>query len=867
MNLPARTRLTLALLLPIGLGALYAAHAQTQLHAQARQAIRPMPPIWPSPPIIWQPPIQQLLTVDSVHIQATITGGVAQTEVTQTWRNDTDRAQEGSYLFPLPEGATVSDFALYDGDKKMAGRLLDKDQAADTYEGIVRRQRDPALLRYVGRGAYEVQLYPVPPHATRKVTLRYAEALPLEGGDARKYVYSFLSGTLDGGHAGSAVPRETTVQITLQDDASLANIYSPTHDVSIRRTGDKTATVSWEAKDERVKDDFILYYSTVRHDPVGLGLLAYNVSLPHSSLADFVPNREGKRDSGYFLLMAAPKMAVPDAQVLPKRVVLVLDRSGSMAGPKIEQARNALSYVLQNLRPADEFNVMTFNESNDILSQNGLLRATPDNIKRGLAFVKGIEAEGGTNIHDALDAALRMFPAEPTPAHNLATPPETGGEGVLDKSSDLTSSSSRFGRSTRAAGEVGSFQNMVIFLTDGLPTVGETDDAKITADARVLTRARHVRLFDFGVGYDVDVHFLDRLAEANRGDSDYVRPEEDIEAKVSRFYQKVASPVLTDVHVEIGGVQTAELYPRPADLPDLFTGSQLLIAGRYTGSGPVTARLNGNLNGKPVSYALTTSLPAVSDTNDFLPRLWATRKIGYLLDAIRLRQTDGGSPADPELVSEIARLSKEYGVVTPYTSFLVTDGSEEPSPFDHPVYGVRRGRVPIMLGAPPIVTGGLGNNSSGGGGGFGGGANAAAAPQALSQVYANPSGAVATTQSRSLHALKNTAVANGLAGYDAAEAKAVGDHLRTVGAKTFILQNGVWTDSAYDPAKYKDATVVQAFSDAHFALLKAIPSLAAYTSLGDNVLVVLDNGKALKISSTGGVKTLEAGEVGRLAGK
>ena len=592
----------------------------------------------------------------------------------------------------------------------------------------------------------------------------------------------------------------------------------------------------------------------MRHDPVGLGLLAYNVSLPHSSLAGFIPNREGKRDSGYFLLMAAPKTAMADAQVLPKRVVLVLDRSGSMAGPKIEQARNALSYVLKNLHPADEFNVMTFNESNDILSQNGLLRATPDNIQRGLAFVKGIEAEGGTNIHDALDAALRMFPEGPTPALR-ATPPETAGGGVPANARDLTSFSSRFGRSTRAAGEVGSFQNMVIFLTDGLPTVGETDDAKITADARVLSRARHVRLFDFGVGYDVDVHFLDRLAEANRGDSDYVRPEEDIEAKVSRFYQKVASPVLTDVHVEIGGIQTAEVYPRPAELPDLFTGSQLLIAGRYTGSGPVTARLNGNLNGKPVSYALTTSLPAVSDANDFLPRLWATRKIGYLLDAIRLRQTDGGSQNDPELVGEIVRLSKEYGVVTPYTSFLVTDGSEQPPPFDGPVHGLRRDRAPIPLGAPPF----------GGGGSFGGGANAAAAPQPLSEVYANPSGAVATTQSQTLRAAKAANLANGLAGYDQAEAKSVGSHVRTVGTKTFLLQNGVWTDSAYDPAQHKDLTVVQAFSDAHFALLKAIPSLAAYTSLGDNVLVVLDNGKALKISATEGVKTLEAGAVGRLA--
>jgi len=844
--LPPRSRriLTLALPLLVGAGALYAARPQMPVHAQVRQEMRPRPrpPIWPSPPV-WGPPIQQMLTIDAVHIRTAIAGGVAQTEVEQTWRNDTDRAQEGSYLFPLPEGATVSDFALYDGDRKMAGRLLDRDQAADTYEGIVRRQRDPALLRYVGRGAYEVKLYPVPPHATRKVTLKYAEALPPEGGDARKYVYSFLGGTLGGGAAGGPLPRETTVQVTLQDDASLANIYSPTHDVSIRRTGDKAATVSWEAKDARVKDDFILYYSTVRHDPVGLGLLAYNVSLPGPRLAAFTPGAEGKRDSGYFLLMASPKMAPPNATPLPKRVVLVLDRSGSMAGPKIEQARNALAYVLQNLRPTDEFNVMTFNESNDILSAGGLLRATPDNIKRGLAFVKGIEAEGGTNIHDALDAALKMFPS--------ASPSIGGG---------------------------GASQNMTIFLTDGLPTVGETNDAKITADARALSRTRGVRLFDFGVGYDVDVHFLDRLAEANRGDSDYVRPEEDIEAKVSRFYQKVSSPVLTDVHVEIGGAQTAELYPRPSELPDLFTGSQLLIAGRYTGSGPITARLIGNVGGKPVSYALSTNLPAVSDTNDFLPRLWATRKIGYLLDSIRLRQTDAtGGPDDPELVSEIVRLSKEYGVVTPYTSFLVTDGSEENQPFNGPVlHGVRRTPNPISA---PSAAGGFPGGGGFGGGAFGGGgfsggrsssppaalaAPPASLPPGVTRVFALSSGALATTQSQALRAAKSASVASGLAGYDKDAAKAVGDRVRTVGTKTFTLQGGVWTDSAYDAAKQKDLTVVQAFSDAHFALLKVLPRLAAYTSLGDNVLVVLDNGKALKISATEGVKTLDAAAVGRL---
>lgn len=796
MKLPTRYRLILALTVPLGLAAFYAVHPQTQAHAQTRREIRPFPP-FPHPPI-WLPPIQQLLTVDSVHIHTKISSGVAQTEVEQNWRNDTDRAQEGSYLFPLPEGATVSDFTLYDGDKKMAGRLLGKDEAADTYEGIVRRQRDPALLRYVGRGAYEVKLYPVPAHATRKVTLSYSSVLPPEGGDTRKYIYSFLGGTLDGGKANSSIPRETTVQITLQDDAALANIYSPTHEVSIKRLSNKSATVTWEAKDTHIPDDFILYYSTVRHDPVGLGLLAYNVSLPQARTAGFTPNSEGKRDSGYFLLMASPKLAQPDAPALPKRVVLVLDRSGSMSGPKIEQARHALSYVLQNLKPSDEFDVMTFNESNDILSPSGLIQATPNNLQRGQAFVKGIEAEGGTNIHDALDAALHLFPI---------------GEGAS------------------------AYQNMVIFLTDGLPTVGETNDAKITAEARVLSRARHVRLFDFGVGYDVDVHFLDRLAEANRGDSDYVRPEEDIEAKVSRFYQKVASPVLTDPQIEIGGVRTTEMYPRPTELPDLFSGSQLLIAGRYLGSGPITARLTGLVNGKPVTYTLASALPALADTNDFLPRLWATRKIGYLLDAIRLRQTDGGasSQEDPELVSEIVRLSKEYGVVTPYTSYLVTDGSENAQPDNISVSGIRRLRNPIPLGTPSFAP----SVSSRGAGGFGGGAGG----------FANPSGAAATTQSLSLHAAKRAALANGLAGYDAAEAKMVGAQIRTVGTKTFILRNGVWTDTAYDPAQHKPVQIVAAFSDAHFALLKTTPGLAAYTSLGGNVLVVLDNGKVVRISS------------------
>ena len=831
MNRPRRAALLL-LLFPLTLGVLFAARGQTP-GDDTLPPFRAMHPLDPLPPPFrhrppfgtlpfWPTPFQQRLRVDSVKVETAITGGVAQTSVSQVWRNDSDVAQEGSYIFPLPDGAAVSDFALYDGDTKMTARLLDKDQASDTYEGIVRRERDPALLRYVGRGAYEVKLYPVPAHGTRRVTLRYTEALAPASGGAQKYVYSFQAGTLGGGPSGPP-PRKTTVQVTLASDAPLANIYSPSQDISVRHTGDNTATVSWEGGGQ-TPSDFVLYYGTTRRDPVGLSLLAYNVSLPGARTAAFDPGapvREGKRDSGYFLLLASPKMTQADTVAPPKRVVLVLDRSGSMTGPKIEQARGALAFVLRALRPQDRFNVMTFNEDNDVFSAEGLLPATPDNVRRGLAFVKDIEAEGGTNIHGALDTALKMFPAE-----------------------------------------TGMSQNMVVFLTDGLPTVGETDDAKITAQARTLSRARHVRLFDFGVGYDVDVHFLDRLALANRGDSAFVRPEEDIEATVSRFYNKVASPVLTDVALEINGVRTADVFPRPDELPDLFAGSQLLLAGRYTGSGPVTARLTGMLAGKPVSYALATALPAVADANDFLPRLWATRKIGYLLDAIRLKQTESGSGGegnggDPELVAEIVRLSKDYGVVTPYTSFLATDGSDS---VDRP--------GPIAFH----------------GGGFGGGGfatrhglrvapgvsrvyalpSAAASPMIIGQAYAAVSGAAATTQSRALHAAKQASVADGLAGYDRDQADALRGRVRVVGPRTFTLVGGTWTDSAFDPAHPQAVTVVRAYSDAYFALLRAVPSLAAPAALGDSVLLVLDNGLAVRFSAGEGKTALDAGEIKRL---
>ena len=205
---------------------------------------------------------------------------------------------------------------------------------------------------------------------------------------------------------------------------------------------------------------------------------------------------------------------------------------------------------------------------------------------------------------------------------------------------------------------------MIIFLTDGLPTAGVTDVDKI-AENVAKAAPKNVRLFPFGVGYDVNTVLLDTLASQNRGASAYVKPEENIEDSVSSFYAKVGQPVLTDLKLDLGAARAYDVYPNP--LPDLFAGSQLVLAGRYRGDGSVTITLSGVSGDKEARFTYTGDFPKSSLLDPSVARLWATRKVGYLLTQIRLHG------ADKELVNEIVDLATRFGIVTPYTSFLVDE--------------------------------------------------------------------------------------------------------------------------------------------------------------------------------------------------
>lgn len=761
--------------------------------------------LYPQPEIRIQP-----FFVKSVHVHTVINDGLAETTVEQTFVNDSRVEQEGTYLFPLPDGATVTSFSLRAGDRVVEAKVLRKEEARAIYESIVRRRKDPALLEYLDRGLFRSSVFPIPPHGERALTLKYAEVLKSEGG-LRKFMYPLTTGRF------SARPvSNSSVSVRLHTSVPMKTVYSPTHDVSVRRTGDNEATASWEGTGEIPDRDFLLYFSTSADD-VGLSLLTYPTGI----------------EGGYFMLVAAPRFSIPKEKILPKQVVFVLDRTGSMlSNGKITQAKNALKYCLDSLNPNDRFNVLTFNESVDFLNRSPIT-ATHENIEKAQRFIRDVDASGGTNIDEALKAGIVQLRSE------------TGT------------------------------QKMIVFMTDGLPTVGETDVetilrhvAQLNSGDRLVSTSKYalrdavganVRIFSFGVGYDVNVPFLDRLADQTHAQADYVRPEENIESIVSSFFAKVSSPILTNLKLDFDGVEVYDTYPKM--LPDLFKGGQLIVAGRYRGAAPGTVRLSGSAQGQTAAYKLPHAFGDSSAHSSLVSRIWATRKIGYLLDQVRLK-------SNQEVIDEIVRLSKEYGIITPYTSYLADDrqdgivranngplpgitsydvnstvmlrlGTESKRELEHlrdrdekaSVGAEATGRALNSQGyqnanrAPASSQGGfagsVGGRFGGGMGGMGGGGRGGYSLDYGRADYlfgANGQGMVAA----------------GKPAYQQAQNTA---RVQAVGGRIFYRRNDVWFDNNYPSGQR--VVKIQALSDAHFQLLNVRPDLGKFAAVGDEVVVNL----------------------------
>ncbi len=682
--------------------------------AYADGIVVPEPPICEFGPCPLPIPMAQL-AIEYHRVQVRIEDQVAVTHVDQAFRNDNEWTVEGTYIFPLPAGAAVSSFKLWIDGQPVEGQVLDREQARQIYEGIVRKLQDPALLEYVDRGAVQASLFPIEPGESRRIELEYTQVLEADHG-LIGYRYP-----LNTEKFSSQPLEQVSIAVQVLSADPVRAVYSPSHQVDIDREGDFEFRVGYEAADLTPDRDFELFYS-VAEGEIGLNLLSFR-------------DPESDDPDGTFLLLVAPSVQADPARRVDKDLILVLDQSGSMEGEKFRQAQQALTFVLDHLNPGDRFNVIAF--STGTRSYADRLRPAGEAAEAS-RWVEGLTAVGSTDINRALlEAAAQADRERPT---------------------------------------------IVIFLTDGLPTEGVTEAERILENLNQAAPS-NLRLFAFGVGFDVDTFLLDSLARDHHGDSSYVSPGQPLDEAVSSFYEKVSTPVLTNLELDFGDQIVFDLYPDP--LSDLFAGGQLVLVGRYRGSGDLTIRLSGEVNGEIQTFRYEGQLLRSSGGPEFLPRLWATRKIGALLNQIRLEG------ANQELVDQIVRLSIRYGIVTPYTSYLVTE--------------------PQALGAA---------------------AQEDLAQRAFSEMLAAP------TAVSGEEAVQRAADEGEILRSNIAFAPDL-DVVRVVGTQTFKLVDGVWIDTEFDPEQ--DETIQVPFlSDDYFNLAGSRLELGAALALGPRVIVMLD---------------------------
>ena len=602
-------------------------------------------------------PMPQPGRVDIARVDATIEAldQASTTTVIVEVKNSSGRRQEAEVIMPLPDGAVVRALTFQGSGKEPTFEILPKDQARSIYESIVARQRDPALLEFIGYNLLRSSVFPVEANATQRIRVTWELLLPVDG-DRIDYV----------------LPRTESVEYTIPWSISctikatrpISTVYSPTHHMDVARKDPHAVNAQLASDATTVPGPFRLSWLLQRNaEGRAPGVTASLYAYP-----------DAKNGGGYFLLLAGlpPVPETGDAPAIKREVTLVLDRSGSMNGEKIEQVREAARQVLAGLENGELFNIIAYNETVMPFAAQPVIKSDAS-MKEARAFIDQIQARGGTNIFDALTEALRQKPAN----------------GMLP---------------------------IVLFLTDGLPTVGQTSEVSIR-ELAVKANPHNRRIFTFGVGVDVNTPLLEKLAGDTRARPTFVLPKEDVEAKVGQVFKGLAGPVLAspDLRIEQRGWTKnppAIIDVLPAALPDLFEGDQLVVLGRYLGDGPLDFTVKGNYRGQQRAFHFDFPVDKATTQNSFVPRLWASRKIADLIDAIRALGADGQQPRNEprvkELVDEIVRLSTEFGILTEYTAFLAREGTDLAN-----LEAVRERAVDNFKGRAMDVRSGMGSVSQG----------------------------------------------------------------------------------------------------------------------------------------------------------
>ena len=555
-------------------------------------------------------------------VQARIDDRLAHVTVTQRFHNTTNRILEGTYLFPVPRGATLSNFAMTVGGKRMQGEVLDAERARAIYNEIVRQRRDPGLLEYCGRDLFRARVFPIPAKGDVAIEFTFDQLLPEENG-----VLEFAYPLATDGFNRAPVER-VLVDLEYTGAMPLRSVYSPSHAIDVIRSKTRAARVTYERHGTRATKALLIHFGRAQSD------IAFSV-LSHRPVGE----------DGTFVAILGTDVLRKQSKAIPRDMIYVLDTSGSMSGQKLEQAQAALREAIGMLGEQDRFTLIAFSTTARAFRRTPAAVTDQARIEAG-RWIRAREAKGGTAMSDALNMAV-----------DIAATTKNGRLPI------------------------------VVLLTDGKPSVGPRDAKTILDQVNERNRGG-ARIFTFGVGNDLDVKLLDRIAEATRGKRDYIAPHEEIGIVTRRFFRSISEPIATAVTLESpDGVHS--VYP--PHIGDLFAGDQIVVMGRYESPGTAVFRLRGQIGEEPFVREFRCELSKQPGRSG-LPRLWAQRKVGYLADQIRLH----GDSA--ELRAEGVRLGTKYAVVTPWTSGLVLEDGDSPL-----FYGSRntaRGPVPPGMRTP-----------------------------------------------------------------------------------------------------------------------------------------------------------------------
>lgn len=672
--------------------------------------------------------------VKAIEINAQIKNQLAQVSVTQTIYNPGKRDLEVELFFPLPNDGVIQNFMMMVNGQEIPGELMKRDDANRIYQAIVSRKKDPALMQYAGYGLFKTSVFPIAIGEQREITVSYSQLCKKKN---NAVAFSYPLGTQQ---FSKKALEKVSFHAFIQSEKEINNIYSPSYEIAVNQPAKNSAEINFELNNTLPENDFRFYYSLDDSD-VGATVLSYKPT---------------ENKDGYFMLMASPSINLKSEKVSKKNIIFVLDKSGSMAGAKIDQSKKALSYVMRNLNLGDCFNVITYDDRVQLYKQkNQVFSEAAKN--EAIHYVNQLSSGGGTNINEALIKAMKLCGSNDYP-------------------------------------------NYIIFLTDGLPTSGVKNEMQIAQNV-TLANSNNARIFSFGVGDDVNARLLERLSSSNGGLVSYVKPHEDIENAVAELYSNISNPVMTEISIQFSNTDVRTSYPEK--LPDLFSGSQLIWVGKYNRSGKSTLSISGKVNGIPQKFTYDVVFESHKDLglNSYIEKLWASRRVGYLIDKIDLNGKQN------EWIDELVSLSKQHGILTPYTAYLA---KEEMFAADQEFM------VEESLGELQI----------------------------LDQVSGSQANILREQKNRMGHlpSVGSSDVAGGFVSYDDKEGNSVNvSNIRKIGTKTFYLYKNIWVESTIEEIDIAKAIQVKKFSDQYFKISNIQKAgFNTYLSEKDEIVVRLN---------------------------